>query len=158
MSQRFEIPQGSTAQRAGRHALTRSLLLGSSIAIIAVAVGQTRLWRGLEERAQNLLMSSRAPRAQNPQVVVIEVDDLNLRRNVHAQIVRAAAGSGARVAAFDISFGTLRLLRGIPCFCLVPPAMGRPRSRRRSADSYRARSLFLTPLRSTARSSACTTR
>ncbi len=98
-------------QRTRLQSLTRSALIAGAIAILTVAFGWTRPWRGLEERAQALLMSARAPRPWNSQVLVIEVDDQSLRelgwpvrRDVYAQIVTTASGAGARVAAFDTFF------------------------------------------------------
>jgi class 3 adenylate cyclase/CHASE2 domain-containing sensor protein len=99
----------NSAQRGRRRALIRSISLGVLIALAAVLGQGTPTWRGIEERAQGVLVSLWGPRPWNSQVVVIEVDEPSvrelgspIRREAYAQVASAAALAGARVLAFDV--------------------------------------------------------
>lgn len=91
--------------------LRRSVTSGLVIALAATAVGFVPIWRQLEVRAQGVLVSLRGPRAWNPDVVIVEVDEATtrelgwpLRRDTYAQVVNALAVAGAKVAAFELLF------------------------------------------------------
>src|SRR4051794_37335726 len=101
----------NSLQRGKRRAVIISCILAVVVSLLAIGVGRTGSWRGLEGRAQGLLVKQAGPRAWNKQVVVVEVDEATLRelgwpirRDVYAQVVRAAALAGARTVAFDLFF------------------------------------------------------
>jgi CHASE2 domain-containing sensor protein/class 3 adenylate cyclase/predicted Ser/Thr protein kinase len=97
--------EGSRA-RVRRRA-RRGVLLGALATALVMAIAPTDAWRGFEERAQGLLLTSR-PRPWNSKVVVLGIDQPTITkvgwpqpRMAQARMVQALTRAGVKAVGID---------------------------------------------------------